>query len=86
VESQRAGGVEEYLNPQGFAVIELLSEIAHAHSVSVSAISLAWLRSRSSVTAPITSARTPEQLAEIMQLVELNADEVSALNEATKNY
>jgi aryl-alcohol dehydrogenase-like predicted oxidoreductase len=55
-------------------------EIAHDHSVPVGAISLAWIRSNPQVSTPIASARTVEQLEEIVQLVELNDAELASLN------
>ena len=86
VDTQRAGAVEDFLNPQGYALVDLLTEISHSHSASISAVSLAWLRSRDYVTAPIASARTTEQLAEIMQIIHLSDNEISELNDATQNY
>jgi len=41
---------------------------------------LAWLRSHPQVCAPIASARTPEQLEEIVQIVDLNNTEIERLN------
>jgi aryl-alcohol dehydrogenase-like predicted oxidoreductase len=47
--------------------------------VSVSAIALAWLRQQPSVATPIASARTVEQLREIMTQVSLSAEELKFL-------
>lgn len=71
IESVRAGGVERYRNDRGYGVLAVLDEIAAAHGTSVTAVALAWLASRRSVTAPIASARTTQQLVEIMQFVDL---------------
>ena len=46
VDSVRADGVKEYQDEQGWKVLAALDEIAQAHNSSVSAIALAWLRSR----------------------------------------
>jgi len=83
VDSVRANGVKEYQTDKGWAVVAALDEIAKAHNSSVSAIALAWLRSNPQVSTPIASARTVEQLKEIIQVVELNADEVAQLNAAS---
>jgi len=83
VDSVRADGVKEYQTDKGWAVVAALDEIAQAHKSSVSAIALAWLRSNPQVSTPIASARTVEQLEEIIEVVELNADEVAQLNAAS---
>jgi aryl-alcohol dehydrogenase-like predicted oxidoreductase len=57
-----------------------MDEIASAHKSSVSAVSLAWLRSNPQLSTPIASARTVDQLEEIVQVIELTSDEVTALN------
>jgi aryl-alcohol dehydrogenase (NADP+) len=67
VESPRADGVREsYCNERGFAVVEALDEIAATHHVAPAAVALAWLRSQPTVLAPIASATSPGQLAELM--------------------
>jgi len=80
VDSVRADGVKEYQTDKGWAVVAALDEIAKAHNSSVSAIALAWLRSNPQVSTPIASARTVEQLKEIIEIVELNHDEVHKLS------
>ena len=80
VESVRAGGVGDYTNDKGFAVIAALDEISKAHSSSLAAIALAWLRANPTVSAPIASARTVEQLNEIIQIIELDPVEIEYLN------
>ena len=71
VESVRAGGVADYTNDQGYAVVAALDEISKEHNSSLAAVALAWLRANPTVSAPIASARTVEQLNEIIQVVEL---------------
>ena len=79
VESVRAGGVTKYTNEHGWAVLAKLERLANHHSVSLSAIALAWLRQQPTVAAPIASARTTEQLREIMVSVTLSPDELAFL-------
>ena len=79
VESVRASGVTKYTNEHGWAVLAKLDRLANHHSVSLSAIALAWLRQQPSVAAPIASARTFEQLREIMTVVTLSAEEMDFL-------
>ena len=80
VESVRAEGVKEFATPKGYQILSVMDEIAAAHRSSVSAVSLAWLRTNPQLSTPIASARTVEQLEEIVQVIELAADEVTALN------
>ena len=79
VESVRAGGVTKYTNEHGWAVLAKLERLANHHSVSLSAIALAWLRQQPTVAAPIASARTTEQLREVMMPVTLSSEEISSL-------
>ena len=81
VDSVRASGVTKYTNEHGWAVLAKLDRLANHHSVSVSAIALAWLRQQPSVAAPIASARTVEQLREIMTHVNLSAVELQFLTD-----
>ena len=79
VESVRAGGVTDYTNDHGWATLEKLDQVAANHSVSVSAVALAWVRQQKGVAVPIASARTVEQLKDIMIDVTLSPDELSFL-------
>ena len=85
VDSQRAQGARAYLDERGERVLAALDAAAAAHAVPVAAVSLAWLAAQPTVVAPIASARTPAQLAELMAMadLELTADELSALDAAS---
>lgn len=82
VDSIRAGGVTDYQTDQGYAVVDALSEIARAHHSTPSAIALGWLRANPAVSTPIASARTVEQLNEIIEVVHLSDVEINILNRA----
>jgi aryl-alcohol dehydrogenase-like predicted oxidoreductase len=87
VESPRAAGVREsYANERGFAVVAALEQIAAAHGVAVSSVSLSWLRAQPTVLAPIASATSPEQLAELVASVELELSpaELARLEEVSR--
>jgi aryl-alcohol dehydrogenase-like predicted oxidoreductase len=84
VDSVRADGVKEYQDDKGWAVVAALDEIAKAHNSSVSAIALAWLRANPQVSTPIASARTVEQLNEIIEVIDLSSDEVSRLSTVSR--
>ena len=79
VDSLRAGGVTEYQSEKGYAVVSALEEISKAHNSSIAAVALGWLRAQPQVSTPIASARTVEQLEEIIQVVDLTSDEVAKL-------
>ena len=80
VDSKRAAGAREYANDKNFAVLAAMDEIAKAHNASLAAIALGWLRAQPTVSAPIASARTVEQVHEIVQIVDLAPEEVAKLN------
>jgi aryl-alcohol dehydrogenase (NADP+) len=83
--SGRAHGALVHLNGRGTAVLDVLDEISSAHGTTVAAVALAWLRMRPTVVAPIASARTPEQLDELIPMVglKLSRDEVVRLDEVS---
>jgi aryl-alcohol dehydrogenase-like predicted oxidoreductase len=86
VESPRAQSVEErYCNERGFAVLAALDAIAAAHGVAPAAVALAWLLARPTVLAPIASATSTAQLAELLPVSELRLsdDEIRRLDEAS---
>jgi len=85
VDSVRAGSVASYRNERGYRVLDMLDQTAAAHNTTVAAVALAWLAAQPTVAAPIASARTPQQLLELLPFTELKltADELSALNAAS---
>ena len=73
--SPRAGTARGYLDERGLAVLAVLDELAATHGTTVPAVALAWLAAQPTVATPIASARTPEQLAELLPLAELTLGE-----------
>jgi len=84
VESVRAGGVTDYQNERGYKVVSLLDDIAKTHGTSIAAVALGWLAAQPGVSTPIASARTVEQLEEIVNIAKLSADEIAELSDLTK--
>jgi aryl-alcohol dehydrogenase-like predicted oxidoreductase len=86
VESQRAEGARAYLENGGEDVLEALDEVAGARGVPVPAVALAWLLAHPRVVAPIASARTAEQLEQILPAaaLELTAQEVDRLSASAR--
>ena len=80
VESVRAGDMPDYKNDRGWAILKALTEIAKQENTSIAAVALGWLRAQPGVVTPIASARTTEQLAEILPVIELSAEQVAQVN------
>ncbi|MEU0529282.1 aldo/keto reductase [Amycolatopsis tolypomycina] len=80
-DSPRAARAESYLDKGGAHVLAKLDAVAAAHGVSVATVALAWLRQQPTVAAPIASARTPEQLTDLIASVTLTLtpDELATL-------
>ena len=83
--SPRGGGVKKYLNQRGLGVLEALDDVAARHKATPAQVALAWLIARPSVTAPIASATSLEQLHDILKAIELKLDkqDIDALNAAS---
>ena len=83
--SARGSGVEKYLTPRGFNILNALDKIAEKYHVQQATISLAWLKDRPGITAPIASATSTLQLRELIKAVEITLDEESLklLNQAS---
>ncbi|HXI99985.1 MAG TPA: aldo/keto reductase [Micropepsaceae bacterium] len=60
--SPRGGRMVDYLNAKGRKILAALDAVAAAHNVKPAAVALAWLIARPSITAPIASATSVEQL------------------------
>ncbi|MBN2242746.1 MAG: aldo/keto reductase [Acidobacteria bacterium] len=86
--SPRGGGVKQYLTPEGLGVLEVLDAIARERESKPGTVALAWLAARKSVTAPIASATSPEQLAGLLKAVqlELSAEEIARLDSASAGF
>jgi aryl-alcohol dehydrogenase-like predicted oxidoreductase len=85
VDSVRAQSAGKYLNPAGEAALKALDQVASSHGTTVAAVAIAWLLTRPTVTAPIASARTTKQLAQILPAADLKLtpDEIALLTSAT---
>ncbi|WCB92958.1 1-deoxyxylulose-5-phosphate synthase YajO [Baekduia alba] len=86
VDSPRAGAAGKYLErPDAVAILDALDAVAAAHDAPVAAVALAWLAAQPHVASPIASARTVEQLDELLPVntLELTEAEVDQLSGAT---
>lgn len=83
--SARGGGVMKYLDARGLGILKALDTVAARHSATQAQVALAWLLAQPAIAAPIASATTTAQLADILKCVELklSADDLAALSKAS---
>jgi len=80
-----AGFLEKYLTARGLQILRALDDIAHQHRTSAAAVALAWITHRATVTAPIASATSLEQLEQLAGAasLELSDPDMRYLNDAS---
>ena len=86
-DSVRAGKAGAYLeNPRNVDLLAALDDVAADHGTSVTAVALAWLAAQRTVAAPIASARTVDQVADLLAAgrVQLTPQDVEQLSAATE--
>ncbi|QLJ05866.1 aldo/keto reductase [Streptomyces sp. NEAU-sy36] len=86
VDSARANRAAEYAETErGQKVLAALDEIAAAHEAPHATVALAWLAAQPTITAPIASARTLDQLPALLGVGELKLtdDELRRLTDAS---
>ncbi|MFC6999488.1 aldo/keto reductase [Rufibacter roseus] len=83
--SPRGGGMKNFMNERGFRILNALDEVAEQHNSNPAQVSLAWLMARESITAPIASATSLEQLDDLIKAanLELSSEDVEKLNFAS---
>jgi len=83
--SPRGGGVKTYLNERGMRILDALDKVTKQFRSTPARVSLAWLIARPSVTAPIASATSVEQLDDLAGAASLELDSASIglLNQAS---
>jgi len=64
-------GVVSHFDARGLKLLEVLREVAAGLSATLAQVALAWLRVQPTVTAPIASATSLEQLDDIIQAAPL---------------
>lgn len=81
----RAGAVGKFLNGHGLRVLAALDDVAKRHGATPAQVALAWLIARPSITAPIASATSAAQVAELAGAVKLrlDADDIARLDAAS---
>lgn len=83
--SARGSRVEKYLDHRGIRILAALDYVAQRHDATLAAVALAWLIARPSITAPIASATSLEQVQSLVAAVHLKLDpaDIQALNDAS---
>ena len=77
--------VARYLNPRGFALLDVLDAVASEHGASPAQVALAWVMARPGITAPIASATSAAQLDELLEAARLTLppDAIARLDKAS---
>ena len=79
------GIVEKYVNERGLRILTALDDVGRRHNASTASVALAWQIARPSITAPIASATTANQLGELVAATQLELDQaaIEQLNTAS---
>src|SRR5271166_1860475 len=77
--------VDKFLNARGLKILAALDDVGRRHRTSPASVALAWQIARPSITAPIASATTVEQLNELVAATRLHLDttDIEQLNAAS---
>jgi aryl-alcohol dehydrogenase-like predicted oxidoreductase len=85
VDSARAEAARPYLDARGVRLLGVLDALAAAHGASMAAVSLAWLLAQPTVASPVASARTAQQVEDLLSAatLELTDSDLDALAAAS---
>ncbi|MEN3327684.1 MAG: hypothetical protein V7638_2491 [Acidobacteriota bacterium] len=83
--SARGGTVKKYLNQRGFQILDALEDVAARYHSTPARVALAWVIARPSITAPIASATSLDQLNDLVEATKLQLDQeaIELLNRAS---
>ena len=81
----RGQGIKKFLNDRGFRILAALDSAAKEYNANPTRVALAWLMARPSITAPIASATSLEQLKDLTEAVhlQLSSEAVQLLDKAS---
>jgi len=84
--SQRGGGMKSFLNDRGLKILNALDQVAEQYNATPASVALAWLIARPSITAPIASVTSMEQLNDFTKAtsISLQTEDIALLDEASK--
>ena len=77
-----------YTQEDNMTIIQQVSEIAKAHDLPMAQVALAWMLSKSVVTAPIIGATKPHHLEDAIAAISirLTAEEIQRLEETYRPH
>jgi aryl-alcohol dehydrogenase-like predicted oxidoreductase len=80
-----SGVVAKYLNERGLRILAALDAVARRYNASPASVALAWQIARPSITAPIASATTVDQVVELVAATKMTLDKaaIEQLNAAS---
>jgi aryl-alcohol dehydrogenase-like predicted oxidoreductase len=83
--SARSPFVKRYLNDRGLRIVDTLVDVAKRNDTTPATVALSWILARPSVTAPIASATSVEQLESLAAATRLylSSEDLKQLNEAS---
>ncbi len=83
--SARGKDIKKYLNDRGVRILEALDQVASQYDSNPTRVALGWLIARPSITAPIASATSLEQLNDLIEATHLQLDQaaIELLNQAS---
>jgi len=83
--SPRGRRTKDYLDDRGFRILQALDQTANRLESTPARVALAWLIARPSITAPIASATSLEQLDDLIEATRLELDgaSIALLNKAS---
>jgi aryl-alcohol dehydrogenase-like predicted oxidoreductase len=81
----RGGRVKGYLNERGLKILAALDTVSQRLESTQASVALAWLIARPSVTAPIASATSLQQLDALVKATQLtlSAEDIALLDQAS---
>lgn len=73
------------MNERGFKILKALDDVSEQYSADQASIALAWLIARPSITAPIASVTSLDQLEDLKKAatLKLNVEDIAILDEAS---
>lgn len=81
----RGALVDKYFNDRGLRIVDALVAVAKRNNTTPATVALAWIIARPSVTAPIASATSVEQLESLAAAtrLQLSSEDMKLLDEAS---
>jgi aryl-alcohol dehydrogenase-like predicted oxidoreductase len=81
----RSSLVDKYFDDRGLRIVDALVQVARRNDATPATVALAWIIARPSVTAPIASATSADQLESLVAAtrLQLPAEDLQLLNDAS---